>query len=443
MLALDFRSMCGTLRTFVVVMLAAVAGCTGPRGASRGSLQPSDFLADTRATTPQAGLDGAFASGARGRPEPIDASRYAAGPGTVLVPAPVEADELEPAGPGIDPTPVEVGKPGLVLFDVKVGEVNNKPIFAAEFLDPIAQRLRALAYEDIALPGGGTTARVVPLSRWQPEAAAIITEQLQAFVENELVIAEGLASFTPGQRAGIRTFLGIVRGNLERQAGGSITRAVRNLGTGQTLGEYLEEARNRELIGAFTDGVQRSIVVTRSDVQRAYLQRYGDNRKSSSMTFRWIRVRKDDAEGAARVAERLALGEKFALVATDEANGSRRGDGGLWPAMSFTGEFKDATFFPSDPGIDQALRGLTPGEWAGPIEDERSTHWIFLEGVEVGYKTWAQAQSELRQELYASRFNDAIQREMKRLYEEAGLSDLNTMRNELLVVATDWFHPGE
>lgn len=360
----------------------------------------------------------------------------------VLVPPPVEATDLQPVGPTAEAVPVEAAGPSVVLLDVKVGEVNNKPIFAAEFLRPIAQRLRALAYRDVRMPDGEIGVELVSPEQWRQDAIAVINQQLVNFINNELVIAEGLASYTPGQRAGLRNFLGLVRNDLERRSGGSITRAVRNLGTDQTLSEYLQEVRNTELINKFSENLRRSVVVTRSDVERAYLQRYGDDRKSSSMTFRRIRVRRNDAEGVARVSDRLSRGEAFAVVATDEANGSRRSEGGLGPAMTFTGAFEDATFFSGDPEVDSALRGLTPGEWAGPIEQDRFTHWIYLEGIELGYKTWAEAQSELRQELYSSRLDAAYQREMMRLYEQAGLSDMSTMRDELLMVAIDWFYPG-
>ncbi|NRA57110.1 MAG: peptidylprolyl isomerase [Phycisphaerales bacterium] len=343
-------------------------------------------------------------------------------------------------GPDLAPAPV-VAQP--VLFDVKVGEVNNKPVFAAEFLDPIAQRLRAMAYRDVPLPGGGTTAQLIPREQWRFQANQVITEQLRTFVENELVIAEGLASFTPAQRTGLRNFIGLARRSLERNAGGSITRAVRELGTGQTLSEYLQDVRNQELIRQFYQELRRTIVVTRSDVQRAYLRRYGDAKRESTLTFRRIRVPLRDPEGAARISERLASGESFEEVATDELNTSRRSSGGLWPAMTFQGSRAEASFLANAPEIDMALRELTPGEWRGPIEDERNAHWVYVDGVEIGYKTWAEAQSELREELFMQRFEEANFRAMTRLFEQAGMTDIQTMRAELLEVATAWFYPTE
>ena len=438
----DFRRMCGTLRTLMVVSFATLAGCGGSGTAGRANLGPQDFLADTGATTPRAGLDQSLATGNRGRSELIDASRFATSGEALTVPPPVDPENLTAVGPAIESPPSQPAGPSVVLFDVKVGEVNNKPIFAAEFLRPIAQRLRALAYEEVPLPGGSTIDQLKPPLRWQAEASAIIDEQLIAFVNNELVIAQGLASFTPAQRSGLRNFLGLARTNLEQSAGGSITRAVRNLGSGQTLSEYLREVRNKQLISKFAEDLRRSVVVTRSDVERAYLQTYGNDQAKSTMSYRWIRVRTSDAEGVARVSDRLSRGESFSEVATDEANGSRRSSGGLGPPIEFEGPFDEATFFPGDPEIDAAVRGLTPGEWAGPFVQERFTHWVYIERVEIGYKTWAEAQSELRQQLYDTRLDDAYQREMMRLYEQAGLSDLTAMRNELLNVATDWFYPG-
>jgi hypothetical protein len=430
--------MSGSLRALVGILLPVIAGCSAGGGAAVG---PQDFRAQSDEPTDRVGVDRAIAQASRVQRDPLDASRFAQPDQSALVPPPVDPAEMVAAGPEIAPRPVSE-RPDLVLFDVKVGEVNNKPIFAAEFLDPLAQRLEALAYKDVRLPGGETRLERVPRDQWRAAAVEVINQQLIDFINNELVIAEGLASFTPGQRAGLRNFLGFARGKLEQEAGGSITRAVRNLGTGQTLSEYLQEVRNRQLIGKFAEDLRRSVVVTRSDVERLYLQRYGDNRRDSTMTFREIRVPKEDAEGAARVADRLSRGEPFAEVATDEASTSSfRSSGGLWPAMAFNGTFEEATFFPRDPLLDEALRGLTPGEWAGPIEGERYVSWLYLDSIQIGYKTWAEAQSELRNELYETRLDQAYQRAMTRLYEQAGLGDLGGVRDELLMVAEDWFYP--
>ncbi|GIW74781.1 MAG: hypothetical protein KatS3mg103_1303 [Phycisphaerales bacterium] len=445
---------------FVGIVALLLGACAGP-SAGPAALSPEDFSASARPVLPE-GLgapmplepsqavpgDLAITSASGGlvgtpRPRPLDASSFVPPPqaghagASAQVPEAVDAPPLEAVGPQARAVPAQ----GPVLLDVKVGEVNNKPIFAAEFLDPLAQRLRALAYQDEPLPGGGTIARLRPLSVWQREAAEIINQQLVAFVNNELVIAEGLASFTPAERAGLRNFLGLVRQNLARRSGGSITRAVRQLGTGQTLSEYLQDVRNQELIARFAEDLRRSVVVTRSDVQRAYLQRYGNNREPSTATFRRIRVPNEDAQGIARIADRLARGEPFDVVAQDPANTSRRSEGGLWPPLRFQGDYELATFFPNEPKIQEKVASLTPGEWVGPIMDDRFTHWIQLVEIRQGYKTWAQAQSELRQELMDRRLDDAYQRAMRRLYEQAGLEDLDAMSQELLAVATAWFYP--
>jgi len=429
----------GDWRIGLVLALAVLAGCQGRASPSMPRLGPEDFAARARSTPPALVQGSAsIATPASGR-RPLNASAFVVPDSSVLVPPAVEPAEMsQAAGPELVAAPVVAS---AVLFDIKVGEVNNKPIFAAEFLEPIAQRLRAMAYEDVPLPGGGTTARLIPRDQWRYQANQVIFEQLKSFVDNELVIAEGLASYTPAQRTGLRNFIGLARDRLERGAGGSITRAVRELGTGQTLSEYLQDVRNRELIQKFYEDMRRSIVVTRSDVQRAYLRKYGDSQRESTLTFRRIRVPKRNAEGVARVSSRLASGEPFAEVAADDANTSRRSAAGLWPPMTFEGNFAEATFFPTAPDIDQSLRELTPGEWAGPIEDERNVHWIYLEAIEIGFKTWAEAQSELREELLQQRWEEANFRAMTRLYEQAGMTDVQEMRAELLEVATAWFYP--
>ena len=435
--------MYGIWRAVVVVPVALALGCSGPAGGDRANLGPEDFIArpgpaDASARTDVSGRERTPGSGRL--VTPIDASAFAR-QDVVLVPPPTEAFDLAVSGPRAEASGASPAGSSMVLLDVKVGEVNNKPIFASEFLDPLEQRLRALAYTDVAMPGGGTVAQLKPLSLWQREAAEVINQQLVTFVNNELVIAEGLASFTPAQRSGLRNFLGLVEENLARQSGGSITRAVRELGTGQTLSEYLQDVRNRELISKFAEDLQRSVVVTRSDVERLYLRRYGDDRKKSTARFRRIRVPADDAEGLARISGRLGTGEPFSEVATDPANNSFRSRGGLWPDFEFEGPLEEAVFFGNDPVVEQAIDELTPGEWAGPVEDGRNVHWIYFESIEIGFKTWAEAQSELRSQLLDERLDAAYQRAMQRLYEKAGMTDLNVMGNELLAVATNWFYP--
>jgi len=434
----------GVFTSALVSVLCWVSGCVGPPPTVQRPLAPADFRADAPRALPPPAADAARSA---------QADRQAAAPASPPASGPADGSERPgqgdtasgdaPQPPAAAPVPsARVGRGdarGPVLLDVKVGEVNAKAIFAAEFLRPLAARLRAEAFERVRQPDGTFERRLVPFERWRSAAASQIDEALQTFINNELVIAEGLAQFTPEERAGLRNFLGFAQRSLARSSGGSITRAVRDLDTGETLREYLDGVRNQQIIREFAESIRRGIVITRSDVERAYIQRYVQQAEDPVATIRWIRVPKDDARGAARVADRLAGGEPFEAVAGDKANTMRPDRGGLWE-LAFEGEYESASFFAS-PAINEALHGLTEGEWAGPVEDGGALNWLMLERVERGYVPWEQAQSELRQQLWNERFNAEFARRLRRLRERAGLRDTDAIRDELVAIASDWFYP--
>ncbi|MEO1009419.1 MAG: hypothetical protein AAFX79_12730 [Planctomycetota bacterium] len=414
---------------FVAMIAAVLAGCGGTATRPAGALTPADFVG-----APERTQQVRQPAVPQPRPivvETIDAARFATGEGDT--PATEDAGPLPPIvapGPSTRPT----------LLDVKVGEVNNKPIFASEFLRPLASRLEAGAYE-IDPATNQRTGRLVPRRQWQQAALTqVIQPRLAQFIENELVIAEGLAQFTPAERAGLRAWLGLVRENLAQRSGGSLTQGVRNLGGGETLSGYLRTVQNQQIIRQFAESIRRGIVVTRSDVQRRYIREYVQDPPEAVVTLRWIQVRNSNPQGIERIATRLARGEDFADIATDDANRSRRSTGGLWADHRYSGRFEEGVFFRSD-AINEAIRDLTPGEWAGPIDDGRDTNWLYLESFDPGFKTWAEAQSELREDLRAERFLAEYARQLRDLQERAGVSDTSAMELELLRVATDWFYP--
>ncbi|MBZ0171510.1 MAG: hypothetical protein K8E66_03945, partial [Phycisphaerales bacterium] len=100
-----------------------------------------------------------------------------------------------------------------VLLDAKVGDINGRPVFASEFLEPLEGNLRAKALE-------------TDRDQWIRFAAEQIQVQLRSMITDELLRAEALSRLTVEQKAGLRRFLQDVRSRLISQSGGSSQRAA-------------------------------------------------------------------------------------------------------------------------------------------------------------------------------------------------------------------------
>lgn len=328
------------------------------------------------------------------------------------------------------PGPGEGGGVGLELLDAKVGDINGKPIYITSFFEPIEARLIAEA---------GRLGR----AQWREVAVRdIIGPRLQNLIADELLRAEAFSRLTSQQRQGLRSFLTGFRRDLLTENLGSEQLARRRVETetGRTLDDTLREKETETLIQlSLLQQINRRVNVSWRDIQQRYERDTGRYNPPPTARFRLIRLANDNAESVASVTERLAGGEDFGAVASDDLNTFRADAGGLFEA-SFAGEFAEGEFFGA-PALNERARTLSPGETTGPFELGGTVSWLKLEGIEQTSISLYEAQLRIDQELTLERRRAAYQAYIERLYERAPVNDREEMLIRLLRIAEERYGP--
>lgn len=403
------------------------------------------------------------ACGSKPSPTPVQSSAFAA-PIDVRPPAPLaqdsdpspaaetlsnahsEATTTDPAQDAADlarSVVVEAGAPDLAegsttagteIVDALVGDVNGRPIQASSFFEPLEARLIAEAAER-------------DRGSWRNFARQQIELQLDLTVENELLRAEALESFPEETRqAGLRNFIQNVRERAISQAGGSSSRAEAQAlrDRGLTIDELAEEQINNELITLiYNQAVQQRVHVSRHDIELFYERNYGRYNPTPAAIFQRIRISRREEAAIERISSRLAAGEEFAEVATDPANRASGDTGTL--RKEFEGPdapYESIVIFGRDDALNEPLRKLTPGEWAGPIETGSSAWWYQLVEIDQPdrmsfYEAQATIEAVLRQR--GERLEQ--ERYIGELKRRASFTDLREMTERLLELAESRYYP--
>ncbi len=410
---------------FLAAAPAVILGCHAPRAeapTARRPVDPAQFVlgedeprreplavsvAPAAPVTPTAGAPAA----AGGRPAPPGAE-------SVYV--------VEPGAPAGTAEAIPVTEP--VLLDAKVGDINGRPVFAGEFLEPLEGRLRAKALE-------------VDRETWLRFAARQIQEQLRSEITDELLRAEALSKLTVEQKAGLRRFLQDVRDNLISQSGGSSQRAASRLQREQGLSEqdYLKQQEDRTLVRyTIQEQISSRVNVSWRDIVRRYRRDEAKYHPEPSARFYIIRVDKDDHEAEQRVREALAAGTPFDEVASSDVN-TWTDEGGL-KVIPFKPPRAEADFFGPD-SLNEAARTLAVGHWTGPIEFGSSLIWLYLDSIEQESVSLYDAQLDIAAQIRNERVNKNLQKYIDRLLGRASVTDINRMMARLLDIATERFAP--
>jgi hypothetical protein len=235
-----------------------------------GTLGPGDFLMATSEPAP-----------ARERPASSEAT--ASAPGTrALVPTSVASTTPLGADAAAEETPrllVLAGDPELdadsqvapsgqlVAVGALIGQINGRPIFAEEVLEPIAARLRAVARS----VQEGTHGR----DYFDQEATTAISRRLRDIVSNEIYLSEAETAIPDEQRLQALDFYKQLLRNetISEYGQGSVEAAERwarqehNL----SLDEYVDTELRRVLIGLqVREQVYSRVVVSWREIERAY-----------------------------------------------------------------------------------------------------------------------------------------------------------------------------
>jgi hypothetical protein len=368
--------------------------------------------------------------------------------GTVPAPTAVVPASVEPARggsaptnlvttAGSPPTPAPSAAPAAesVIIDSLVGQINGKPVFASEILEPLDGKLRAL----------GESSR--DANTWRRKAAESIGEELNRRIQDELVLAEARRSLTPEQRQGLFRFLRQVQESMISQRGGSEVAADEQIreGTGRSLREESQDTLDKELIrNELETRVWSRVVVSWRDVQNEYERQHDKYNPPAEYTFRMVYVPAEKADTASAVQAMIDAHQPFAEVAGSEFNEFNRREGGRI-VRSVSGSQAEGEFSPV-PEINEALRRLSVGQVAGPITyapdkkkpDAKRTAWVYLEKIDQpeGVSLY-DAQLELAMGLSNARKVSETERYFDRLLKRGNVSKVEIMGDRLMAIATD------
>lgn len=388
------------------------------------------------------------------RPVAVEAHEFAAVPATPSPASPLPDRPALPIGQGVTITTPAAASEGLErltaspgpppaaenppaplareFLDAKVGDINGKPVFAADFLDELGPRLTARARELVA-----RRAPAEARSAWRREATQAIGEKLEGLLRDELLRAEALASLTPEQRQGLRAFMDNLRGDVLSRYRGSRAEANQQiLGTqGMTLDEYLRQQEQATLIQyQVQNQIRRRVHVSWRDIVREYERRPEVFRPPPQARFRLIQIDAGDDEARLAVERALAEGRPFAEVASQPLNRHKPAEGGL-ETRTLQGEFSRGEFF-GQPALNDAARALTPGATAGPLRAGNALFWVHLESIRAGdvkslYDMQLAIEDALKSDRTSRRFVDYIDR----LRQRASFTDFDTMLARLVWIA--------
>ncbi|MFO0873174.1 MAG: hypothetical protein U0575_04285 [Phycisphaerales bacterium] len=313
---------------------------------------------------------------------------------------------------------------GTWVIDSLVGQINGRPIFADEFLDPISDRLRQIVEE---------------MDRAQSRKAilTIVGQRFEEWVNNELIIAEAESLLSPEQKQGVLAFLKDFQENEIVRRGGTRSSAEESLSeqTGQTLEEFMKTTRNQALAAdLLRKRVRPRAIVSWRDIERAFQREQARINPGASVQIgRLGLVTQADAAKIEQVKARLAAGGTFEEVLREldlEYDNE-------WPKEFKLGpEGMEGLPFADD--IRAKLKDLKVGQATEPITQGRRTVWYGLLGRDEPPPRTIfdpEVQIGIRQELQAIRDTEERERYIASLRERWIAENIDEMRVRLIDIA--------
>lgn len=391
------------------------AGTGASEPASRAVLSAADFQASpSDATAPVPAQPAAPAT-----PRPIAES----GPSDVLVitgaPQPITAAP-SPAKPA---TPVPAS---VVQVDQMVGQINGRPVYAAEFFEPMDERLaREAARVD--------DRQFLAFARKEIEAA------LWDKLRDELLLSEFESSLSPEERVGVLAFVEQVRRDLVSGNFGSEQLASQRLREAEGLGleEKVEDITQRRFIlEQLRKAIGSRVTVSASDIRLYYEQNQDEFSPPPVARFVILRVPTSNADALAQAEAGVASGEPFEALAArlstwrpDKANAHE--------STIVKRDYASADFF-GPPALNAAARALAPGQVTPRVDVSKEAYWVKLVEIqqEPG-KSLYDAQTAIEAKLRAERSRDEETRYFEQLFRRGSFSDVKNMVRTLLEFAAD------
>lgn len=292
--------------------------------------------------------------------------------------------------------------------DGLVGQINGRPVFAAEFFTPIEDRLIRIAAD-----GGPAES--------QRAIIQLVHERWMTFVNSELVIAEAESGMNMQMQQGLFAWLTDLEQEVTAQRGGTRFGAEQSLmdDTGMTMEEFLQQQRKLGLAGQLIRRkVEPRAIVSWRDIQQVYqadIQLYVP--PTQVVIGRILLLNRRDAERIESVKAAFAEGRSFKEVATEA--GIK--DDGEWRTFTLEGDGNDLDGLADlKQEVREALIGLKIGQPTVPIEGRTSTTWytvlgfitppsrtIFDPGVQLGIRGQLEA---IRYDEEERRYLDSLRR---------------------------------
>lgn len=356
-------------------------------------------------------------------PAPAPAVAAATAADAPLSPAPTQPGTDPPAPAEAARIPVSVTHAGLV------GQVNGRPIYVADFFEPIENELRIRGREK-------TRREFVQI------AFPLIQRQLAELIKNELVYAEAEASLTENERIGLRYFIRQLESDVTRTRGRLAQEERLREETGLGVDEVVELERRRQLVlYKIQSEIRRRVIVSWRDVERYYRDHREEFNPPASIQLRLLTVPANDAARRRAVEQALADGFLFGPLA-EEHSTMLASRGGLLDPTPLSGGIEN-TALTRWPEVDALARTLRQGEHGGPVVAGDLAVWVYVEQYADGTgRSLYDAQHEIENRLFQERYAEEERRYLSELFARGNMDDFDNMSYLLLDIALQrWAAP--
>lgn len=407
-----------------------VSGCS-TRSAVTGEVRPAtkpitaaEFSAPTAAAGPQSPVEAKEDSEPKAMAaRPLRTGPFSASEGLLDV-------AVEPGEPALGArTPDPSGPP--VFVDAKVGDVNNRAIYASAFLEDMIDRLKA-KYEEMRKANPRLAKQA-----WRQFAKGEIERKLDSIIEDEVLRAEALNQLQPEQKAGFFNWLQSVRSEVVAENRGIEAAANENLSAqnGTSLDQTMRNREQQELIKFILQTrIYSRANVSWRDIQLAYEKNYDLFNPPPIASFRIFTVPEKNVEEMQRILAELKGGKDFDEVADEQTKIVDEKDKYL--DRPYEGEYAQADLLgPKE--LNEEVRKLVPGRWVGPIMFRGSAYWIKLERIWKVSEDLYSAQLYLESRLSQGKNEYEKYKFVDRLKKRASYTDVEVMTARLLALAED------
>ncbi|MBL1216924.1 MAG: peptidyl-prolyl cis-trans isomerase [Planctomycetes bacterium] len=333
------------------------------------------------------------------------------------------------------PPPSEYDRPmpqSGVLVGGLLGQINGRPIYIEDFFAPMAGELAIDGREMTRLEFAGA-------------AKIKIEDRLFQMIRDELLLSEAESSLTEEQRMGLLYWLKQRRENVVRESGGyesaAQERALETRGVG--VDEMIEQDRRSELVRAkLREEIISRIHISSRDVAQYYRTHPEEFDPPASIQLRLIFVKSDDQDTIAAVQRDLAADVPFEVVAGNYSS-VLASKGGLWAPVELPDGLEESSPTGSWPEVDHLVRGLTQGDYGGPVAVQGNSVWAYVEKYDEGLaRTLYDAQHEITDNLFKQRFEEEQARYFDRLMARSSIDNPQPMVIELVRIALErWGKP--